>query len=227
LPPDVFTATRYNLKNPLVAWRSLLLVTAKNTDALSGKVLVQFSNQLLESYGVSDAETFLSAIDSEILTAQVDADGEKSISIVTVKDGEKLKKSISDEINFKTPPEKRENADVWQSEDRQVAAAFVENKLILGAGESVLKCLQAKQSGENFTKNQVFQKFKESKSIAVTFAKDTESAKKIVEILGNAQENKNATTAYITETRFTEKGIERKTVSAFGLLGAILEQLEE
>ena len=227
LPPDVFGATRYNLKNPLVAWRSLLLVTAKNTDALSGKILVQFSNSLLESYGVSDAETFLSSIDSDVLTAQFDADGEKSIVVVTIKDGENLKKSISDEVNFKTPPEKRENAQVWQSGDKQIAAAFVENKLILGESESVLKCLQAKQSGQNFTKTPAFQKFGESEFVAVSFTKDADSAEKIVKVLGNARENKNAVTAYTTETRFTEKGIERKTVSAFGLLGTILELLKE
>jgi hypothetical protein len=227
LPPDVFSTTRYNLKNPLIAWRSLLLVTAKNTDALSGKILVQFSNQLLESYGISDAETFLGAIDSDVLTAQFDAEGEKSVVVVTVKDAEKLKKSISDDINFKTPPEKQENADVWKSEDKQISAAFVENKLILGESESVLKCLQAKQNGQNFTKNQILQKFRESKTSAVTYSKDMDSAEKIVKILGNERENKSAVTAYTTETRFTEKGIERKTVSAFGLLGTILEQLEE
>ena len=73
----------------------------------------------------------------------------------------------------------------------------------------------------------MFQRFKENKSVAVTFAKDIDSAEKIVEVLGNAKENKSAITSYITETRFTEKGIERKTVSAFGLLGTILEQLKE
>jgi hypothetical protein len=227
LPPEIFSATRYNLKNPLIAWRSLLLVTAKNTDALSGKFLVELSDGLLEPYGVANAETFLGAVDSEILTAQFDAEGEKSIVIVTIKDAEKLKKSISNEISFKVSPEKLESADIWYSEDRQLAAAFAENKLILGDAESVLKCLQAKRSGQNFTKNALFQKSKESKSAAFTFAKDKDSAKKIVEVLGNARENRDAMTAYTTETRFTEKGIERKTVSAFGLLGTLLEQLEE
>jgi hypothetical protein len=227
LLPDIFTATRYSLKNPLVSWRSLLLTTVKNTDALNGKILVEFSSNLLESYGVFDAETFLSSIGSDILTAQFDADGEKSIVIVTVKDTENLKKSISGEINFKMPPEKHYNADIWLSEDKQIATAIIENKLILGDGESVLKCLQAKQSGQNFTSNQSFQKFITSRSVSVTFAKDLDSAEKIVKVLGNARENKSAVTAYITETRFTEKGIERKTVSAFGLLGTILEQLKE
>jgi hypothetical protein len=227
LPPDIFTATRYSLRNPLVAWRSLLLTTVKNTDALNGKILVEFSNNLLASYGVSDAETFLSSIDSDILTAQFDQEGEKSVAIVMVKDAEKLKKSISDEINFKIPPEKQDIANVWQSEDKQIAAAFIENKLILGDGESILKCLKAKQSGQNFKSNQIFQKFVASRSVSITFSKDTNSAEKIVKVLGNARENKSAITAYTTETRFTEKGIERKTISAFGLLGTILEQLEE
>lgn len=227
LPTEIFSATRYNIKNSLIGWRSLLLVTAKNTDALSGKLLIQVSDSLLESYGVANAETFLSAIDSEVLTAQFDADGEKSVVIATIKDVEKLKKSISNEINFKMSPEKQENADVWHSEDKEIAAAFAENKLILGDSESVLKCLQAKQNNQNFTKNPLFQKLKETKAAAFTFAKDKDSAKKIVEVLGNAREDKDAITIYTTETRFTEKGIERKTVSPFGLLGTILEQLEE
>ncbi len=85
----------------------------------------------------------------------------------------------------------------------------------------------SEKSGENFERSQILQKFKESKSIAVTFAKDSDSAEKIVKVLGNERENKSAVTAYTTETSFTEKGIERKTVSAFGLLGTILEQLDE
>ncbi len=228
LPSDFFTTTRYNLKNPLIAWRSLLLLTAKNTDALSGKLLIQFSDALLEPYGVSDAETFLSSIDPEILTVRFDEDGDRSVLIVSVKDLEKLKSSISKEINFNAPSEKRENAEVWFSENKQLAALFIENKLLLGDGESVLKCLQAKRSGQNFTKTPKFQRFAESQAVAVTFGRDADSATKIVEVLGKKKgENKKLATFYSTETRFTEKGFERKTVSDFGLIGTILQQIPE
>ncbi|MGI8639313.1 MAG: hypothetical protein ACR2MG_05100 [Pyrinomonadaceae bacterium] len=220
LPDDTFSATRYSLKNPLIAWRSLLLVTAKNTDAVSGKLLIQFSDSLLEPYGISDAETFLSAIESDILTAQFDPEGEKSVFIVTVKDVEKLQKSIAD-INFKSLPEKQENAEIRQSQDKTLAAAFVENKLILGDTESVLKCLQTRQNGQNF------KDFPVSSAVSVTFAKDIDSAEKIVSVLGTPIENKKIVTSYLTETRFTEKGIERKTVSDFGLLGTILKSLND
>ncbi|MET0751984.1 MAG: hypothetical protein ABWZ66_01360, partial [Pyrinomonadaceae bacterium] len=210
-----------------IAWRSLLLVTAKNTDSMSGNLIIQFSKTLLASYGVADAEAFLSAIDSDILTAQFDAEGEKSVVIATVKDVEKLKKSLA-EINFKLPPEKNSNADVWLSEDKLTSAAFIENKLILGDAESVLKCLEARQNGQNFTKSAPFQKFVESNAVAVTAAKDLDSTEKVVEVLGEAKdENKKIITDYLTETRITEKGIERKSVSDFGFIGTILEQFED
>jgi hypothetical protein len=226
LPSHLFSVTRYNLKNPLVAWRSLLLVTAKNTDAMSGNFLIQFSNKMLEAYGIADVETFLSAVDSDILTARFDAEGEKSVVVVAVKDAEKIKKSLA-EINFKASPEKHLNADVWQSEDKRKSAAFVENKLILGDTESVLKCLEAKTNGQNFTKSASFQKFAESKSVAVTFGKDLDSTEKVVEVLDTAKdENKKFITNFLTETRINEKGIERRSVSDFGFIGTILEQIE-
>ncbi|MEO8073397.1 MAG: hypothetical protein ABI686_09115 [Acidobacteriota bacterium] len=215
LPYDVFSATLYNLKNPLIAWRSLLLVTAKNTDAVSGKLLIQFSGSLLEPYGIFDAETFLSAIGSDIVTAQFDAEGEKSVSIFTVKDEEKVKKSIAG-INFKSSPENRKNAELWQSEDQNLTAAFIENKLILGDAASVLKCLQTKQNGQNF------KGFSVAPAISLTFSKEADSAKKIVSVLGNVNENKSVTSSYLIDTSFTKNGIERKTVSDFGLLGTIL-----
>jgi len=224
LPADVKSATRYSLQNPQIAWRSLLLIMAKNTDALSGKILVNFSNSLLTPYGISDAETFLSAIDSQILTAKFDAEGEKTVVIVSVKDAENVKKSIA-EIDFKAQPE---NAAIWKSKDDGIAAAFVENKLILGDSESVSRCLHTKQSGNSFTKTANFQRFADNRAVAITFANDTDSAEKVVGILaGLKDENKKHPTVYLIETRFTDKGIERKTISDFGLLGTILEQLHQ
>ncbi len=216
LPYDIFSTTFYNLQNPLIAWRSLLLVTAKNTDAVSGNLITQFSENLLEPYGISNAETFLSAIGSDILTAQFDAAGEKAISIFTVTDAETVKKSIAG-INFKSSPDKQNNAEIWQSEDKMLAAAFVKNKLILGDAESVIKCLQTGENGRNF------KGFPASSAVSLTYSKDFDSAERIVSILGSTFENKQVFVTYVVETRFNENGIERKTVSDFGMLGAILE----
>jgi len=135
---------------------------------------------------------------------------------------------MSKEINFNAPSEKLENAEMWFSENKQLAALFTENKLLLGDGESVLKSLRARGSGQNFTKTPKFQRFIESQAAAVSFGIDTDSATKIVEVLGKMKnENKKLATFYLTETHFTEKGFERKNVSDFGLIGTILQQIPD
>jgi len=225
LPSDAFSLTRYNLQNPQIAWRSLLLVAGKNTDAMSAKILIAFSGSLLEPYGVADTETFLSAVDSEIWTAAFDAEGDKSAAIVIVKDAEKLKKSIA-EINFKVAGEKLENAEVWKSADGTNAAAFIDNKLILGDAESVLKCLQTKQNGQNFANSAAWKKFSETNAVAVTYGRD--ATEKTIDVLSERKtENAQMLTVFTTETRFNASGIERKTVSPFGLLGRILAQFDD
>jgi hypothetical protein len=227
LPPALFSVTRYNLQNPQIAWRSVLLATANQTDAGSAKIILQFSDALFEPYGIERAETFLSAAGAEIITAKFDEEGEKSVVIADIKDAESLKKALTGEMDFKTPPEKQGNAEIWKSKDKLSAAAFVENKLILGETESVLSCLKARESGQNFKQTEAFQKISTSPAAAVSLTKDAETAGKIVEALGNPkEENKTSASFYTTETRFDATGFERKTVSDFGLLGMILESLE-
>ncbi|HSK70844.1 MAG TPA: hypothetical protein VK892_04050, partial [Pyrinomonadaceae bacterium] len=61
--------------------------------------------------------------------------------------------------------------------------------------------------------------------MVVTFSKEIGSAEAIVEILGNPKgTNEQVITHYLVETRFMQNGFERKTISDFGLIGAILEQ---
>jgi len=225
LPVNFNSTTRYHLQNPQIAWRSVLLLTAKQIDALGAKILLQVSNSLFEPYGVRNAETFLSAVGSEITTAQFDEEGDKTVVIAEIKDIEKLKKSISEEINFKAKPEKIGPADVWTSKDKTLAAALTEGKLILGESASVMLCLQAKENGQNFAKTIQFKNFAQSSAVATTGAKDAETAQKIVSVLGAPQdERKRFVGFYQTETRFNESGIERRTISDFGLIGTILEQ---
>lgn len=225
LPADIFGVTSYNLANPSIAWRSLLLVTARSIDPTSGKYLVQYSNQLLAPYGISNAQMFLNAVDSEISTVQFDSEGTGSAVVAEVKDAAQIKKSIAD-IDFESVPVKNGNARIWKSKNGEIIAAFIENKFILGDAASVLKCLQARRSGQNFTPSQSFQRFAETPSTAVTFGKNPAAADKIVLVLGKAKLNNPQTMPeYFTLTRFTEVGIERKTISDFGFLGTLLEQI--
>lgn len=224
LPADVFSITRYDLKDPQIAWRSVLLTAAQQAGEANGKVLIAFSGNLFEPYGVEDGEMFLSAVGAEIVTAKFDAEGEKPVVVVTVKDMEKVKRSAIKEINFSKPAEKHDNADVWRSDDGDIAAAFFENRLVMGDAESVMKCLQTRAGGQNFGGGPFYKQFSETRAVAVTFGRDTESAAKIVDVIaGRKSEDENLPVYFLTETRFNEKAIERKTVSDFGLIGTIIE----
>lgn len=225
LPLQFESVTRYNLQNPQIAWRSALFVAAKQTDAGSAKMLLQFSSLFFEPYGVADGEMFLSAIDTPILTAQLDESGENRVVVAPVKNIEQLKKSLAREINFKSAPEKVGAADIWQATDEDLAAAFVEGKLILGEKQSVLDCLRAKESEQNFAKTVQFQRAAQSSAAAASVTKDAETAQKVVAVFGVEKEtNKKYASFYTTETRFTGDGIERRTVSDFGLIGTIVEK---
>jgi hypothetical protein len=226
LPADVFSVTRYDLKDPQIAWRSVLLTGAQQSGTAKGNVLIAYSGSLFEPYGVEDGEAFLSAVDGRIVTAKFDAEGEEPVVIVTVKDAAKVKRSIVKEVNFIKQPEKQGDADVWRSDDGDIAAAFFENRLILGDAESVMKCLQARAGGPNFSGTPFYQQFSEIKAVAVTYGREVESAGKIVDVIGDRKsENENLPLIYLTETRFNEKAIERKTVSDFGLIGSIIEMI--
>jgi hypothetical protein len=100
--------------------------------------------------------------------------------------------------------------------------------LILGESESVIKCLQAKENGQNFAKSAYFQRLINNDSATITIGKDIETAQKIVKVLGDTkEENKDSASFYLTETRFDGNGIERKTFSDFGMIGMIIEQFDE
>jgi hypothetical protein len=225
LPEVIASVTRYNLKDPQIAWRSLVLNAQKQTDTLSGNLLATFSGSLFEPYGIENPELFLNAAASHILTARFDAEGEKQVVIAAVTDTKTLRKFVAKEIDFTKASEKRGNADVWKSVDGELAAALIDGTIILGDAESLLKCLQAKQNGDYFTKHPFFGPFMQSRSVSVTAGMDFESAGKIVEVLAEKKSaNEIIGTYFLTETRFNSNGIERRTVSDFGLIGTIIEQ---
>lgn len=225
LPAEIFSATRYNLENPQIAWRSLLITAAKQLDETSAKILPAFSDSFFVSYGVSNGETFLSSVGSEIWTARFDAEGDKSAAIAKIKDAEKLKSSLIEDFDFKTAGEKNGDAEIFKAKTENISAAFFGEFLIIGDSESVGKCLNSKTSGQNFAKTGKFGEISGSNAVAVTFSHDIESAKNTAKVLGSLKnENEKTFSTFITETRFTGRGFERKTISDFGFIGTILQQ---
>jgi hypothetical protein len=133
LPTAAVSFTRYDLRDPQIAWRSVLLSAQKLTDQATGNILLAFSSSLFEPYGIDDPETFLSAIGPIVHTVKFDESGDKVLVIATVKDAEKVKRSLAKEIDFKKPPERIGNADSWLSQDSDVRVMFDGTTLIVGS----------------------------------------------------------------------------------------------
>jgi len=225
VPASTARATRYILRDPQIAWRSIVLTTRKKTDETSGSLIGAFSGSVFEEYGVEDPELFLSSIGSQLITVKLTADDEDSAVIAVVKDSTNIRGSIAKEINLMRPPEKQFGADLWKSDDGELAAAFIGDRIVVGDAEIVLKCLEAKQSGGN---GPLAQQFSSSDAVATTFVNENDSFSKLVDVLAEPKdENARLAMEYKTETRFNKNGIERRTISDFGLIGSIIERLAE
>ena len=225
VPLSAASSTRYVLRDPQIAWRSIVLTARKKTDETSGRLIAAFSGSLFESYGIEDPELFLSAVGSQLVTVKLAADSEDAAVIATVKDASKIRGSIAKEISFARAPGKQFGAEMWKSEDGELAAAFVDDRIIAGDAEIVLKCLEAKQAGGNAV---LAQQFAESDAVAATVVNETDSFGKLIDVLAERKnENEQLAAQYKTETRFNKNGIERRTISDFGLIGWIIEHLAQ
>jgi hypothetical protein len=226
VPAQFVSSTRYHLKDGQVAWRSVLLTAQSRTDQLSGNILSIVSSSLFEPYAVEDPEMFLSSIESSIQTVRFDAEGEEVAGVSKVRDLEKLKKALAKDINLSAPPEKFEGGEIWRSKDGEIAVAIVESRVVFGEKSAVEECLAARSAGQNLVTLSVFQPLlTSSKAPVITIGFDNETVAKIAGALGGAKEKvEPISEPYSTETTFTSKGIERRTVSNAGLIGSIIEQ---
>lgn len=226
IPADIVAATRYDLANPQVAWRSIVLTAQNQTDGLSGGVIGAFSGALFESYGVERPEEFLASVGDTIVTLRFDTDGENVVAIAKAKDLEKLKGSLAKEIKLNAQPEKIDGADVWKSEDGSLIFAVAGENVLLGDAEGVQKCLRAAAVDQNTVFRERFAAAANSPAPAVTVASDSDPAAALVTVLSSRRnENEPLVQRFQISTSFTPNGIQRVEVSDFGLIGSVVEQL--
>ncbi|MEZ5345053.1 MAG: hypothetical protein R2681_05785 [Pyrinomonadaceae bacterium] len=235
LPAETKSVTRYDLRNPQVAFRSILLVTAKSVSETDARLISAFSGALLEPYGISKAEEFLSGVDSQIITAQLDDVGDNSLAIVEIKDREKVRSAVSKELDLSGDARKVGNADLWQSEDEDLAAAELGRIFVLGNIDAVFKAIASwnrrkispQDSAHDFTKGRLFGMLAKSNAAAATFGRGNEDVGRLVRVLGEPKDQREQSFSNtLVETRFTASGIERRSVSDFGFIGTIITQFD-
>lgn len=230
IPNEYISVTRYNLKEPRIAWRSLLLSTRAKTDRVSGDLIGAFSSALFEPYGIEEPEVFLGSLSGAFRTVRFDSNGDDVVLIAETKDIESSRpEGIAKEFKAGTasipefPDSLKVFGTLWSSEDGELLAGRAGNLFIIGDAASVTKSIAAYlNSQQNVPVSPI------SNAAIETTGNESDPAARLVTALADRKDNETPLTSrYSTETRFNQNGIERRTVSDFGLIGASLVSLIE
>jgi len=223
VPNDFTSITRYNLGNPQEAWKTALSGLQTQMDPASAKLISLIAEGAFEVVGIEKPDYFLESVNSQILTVRIDSEGEKSAVIASAHNLPLMKKSITHDINFDIGIPDSIGDEVRESKGGDLYFINRPSKFVM-VGEKVAVYICQSSYGKSRSE-EVVSILRNSDAVAITIGNDGEITSKIAEIIaepGTGQ--KVGTSRYVTETRFDQKGIERRTVSDFGFIGWIITQ---
>ena len=225
LPPDPASVTIYNFKEPQIAWRSVLLVLQKQSDPAVGKLIGAYSSSLFEPYGIRDAEAFLQSTGPTILTMKEDDSGEKLLVVAPIKDRPIVDRpKVEVALDAETPHFSKVSGNAGYVGNSYM---YVVKNIYLGDIEDIRAC---DRRSEDLSRRdlQVEQRLGVIKGSIVTIGNDRTIASNVASIFDlNKADAASGFDRYRTETIFTKSGMERRTVSDFGLIGSIIAQLAD
>ncbi|HMT09272.1 MAG TPA: hypothetical protein PKA82_14810 [Pyrinomonadaceae bacterium] len=224
VPSSAFVATKYNFQNAEAAWRSIIQIAKRNMDGISGKVIDEFAGSLFEPYGIADPILFFSAGVNAPMTWNMSQDGEKPVLSTVIVDEGKMIRSLLPELvaNAHSPV---------RSLESEILAEHTDATWTIGDAESVRRKVPTPGAPAPVTEpslsSVISYQFNED-SLSVTFGRESTMTPKLAEIFFSADRGDSIyVSTYLTETTFKTFGMERRTVSDFGLIGQIIAQLAD
>src|SRR6185312_9298418 len=186
LPPEVFSVTSYNIREPAVAWDQFNATVSSQLDIVSAVVFTTAFKALLAPYGIDDPDAFLKAVKPDLLTVRMEAQSERSLIIAGIASPETLRQFVSRRFGAGAKSEKIGDAELFLSEDGDFAASFAGDYFLLGAPEDVRRCLNTRASHSNLASSserlEALSHYFEKPNLSsiVTFSKDNERASSLV-----------------------------------------------
>jgi hypothetical protein len=213
VPNDADSVTQYNLRDPQIAWRSILLTVQKLTDPASGKIIAAFADSFFEPYGIKNGEGFLDTVSPGMVTVKYEDDDD--VAVIARPTDQKQFTAALDTETVKTP-----GAFI------QISEPGLENVALTGNAETVAKCTQAHQNGKNLQKQPINIGSGDGVPAIRTFGLDRDTAALIAGVLNERRsDDVSPVSRYVVETRFNKTGMERKLTSEFGLISLIITML--
>lgn len=228
VPESASSVTAYNFRNPQLAWRSVVLTSQKKTDPLVGRVLGELSGLLFEPYGIKDSEKFLTSVGQGIVTAKFD-DDEKSVAVTNYANEDAVYLSL-DAGRF-TPsigisPNGDRSYGTTASDDDPFMVKFFANKKLVLASHHARNRDSSGSEPKHMLVGRMTTSFRTTRPTVVSVGRENSMTLQLISLLAReGHGDTQVVSTYLTETRFTKTGMERRTVSDFGFTGWMIAQL--
>ncbi len=240
VPPEANSLSTYSFHDTAAVWNDVGAVISSHADLIGAMATRPLMQSLLSSYGIIDAETFTRAVGTRLQTVRVE-EGQPAVLIAEVFDRPAIEKAIAGRFGNNPKKEKFEDAELLIAADNWTAA-FYQNSFLIGPGEQVKRCLQARAKGESVSSTPPFrqaQRFVDvSQPLAVlTFAKDSHAAAAFVEAFSHQPRSAFAANAAaiaqasqslplaMSAVIVKEGRLEWTSRSSFGIGGSIATEL--
>ncbi len=240
LPAGTHQVSVYNFRSPEDAWRGLGAALSSQVDISRATIITLALESLLKPYGIARPREFLRAAGPWLATARLEAGSEGKVLLTQVRDAAALREQVRAHLGGGAKTEKQGGAELIVSADAERGAAgFVENSLLLGPEDDVRRCLAAIRDRRTLGSEEAFKAVRQDifggSAFVSTLTDERESARAVVGYFARGGAGKSAPAdpqalervladyAYSpSETRLTDAGFEKKTLSAFGQLGEIV-----
>jgi len=240
LPQDFYSVTSYKFANPASAWQTLKSAISSEVDALSTIVFSSLLKSSLLSYGIDDPDSFLGAVNGELLTLRLDENAERSILIARVRDRATLRQLVTKKMGPNVRSDHMQQLEAFEDPQGEFAASFIDDFIVLGTAADVRRYTVDRQAstefnGERFRQITFFASPNTAANVA-TYTNDSDRVRSFALAIIAARgtplvtsqpiEEAIARLPYsVTETTLSDQGIERITRSPLGQVSTILPLL--
>ncbi|HEV2864750.1 MAG TPA: hypothetical protein VGX48_27385 [Pyrinomonadaceae bacterium] len=240
LPAGTYQVSLYDFRSPEEAWKAVGAALSSQVDISRATIITLALESLLKPYGVERPRDFLRAGGPWLATARLDAKSEGKVLLTPVRNETLLRELVRTHLGAGASKETIDGAELFVStaEDRG-AAGFVNKHLLLGSEEDVRRCLKAISEKKTLGADESFKTapldFSAPDAFVRTITDDRESARAVVGYFAarrgedsrpaDPQAFERALTRHAyseSETRVTDVGFEKRTLSAFGQFGEMV-----
>ena len=185
VPPDVHSFSNYKFHDSAGVWTDINAVVSSHADLVVAIAARPLLRNLLKAYGIDDPDSFSRGIGTRVQTIRLEEDS-PAVLIADVFDRPALEKAIKERLGKNPKIEKLGDADLLVSSTDNWTAGFVANNFLIGPGEDVRRCLQARASSQSVLSSDSFRQAQKIVDVslpltAVTFTDDSRAAISFIE----------------------------------------------